>query len=146
MAQEQNPTIELDKKKIAEVMKDIDICMMTTTGEDGILQSRPMSNNREVEWDGDNWFFCKENSSAVADVQRDPHTNLAFSENKKIVFLSLAGQAEVVRDTAKKEELWQKELEMWFPEGPADESLVLIKVKANEAHLWSKEGEGKLAL
>ena len=146
MPQEQDQTVQLEKQKIAEVMKDIDICMMTTTGENGGLKSRPMSNNREVEWDGDNWFFSKEDSSAIQDIERDPHTNLAFAMPKDIVFLSLAGNAEVVRDNAKKEELWQDELKMWFPDGPQDETLVLIKVSANEAHFWSKEGEGKLAL
>ena len=143
MSEEQ---VKLDKKQIADVMKEIDICMMTTAGNGGVLQSRPMSNNRKVEWDGDNWFFAREDSSQVEHIQSNSKINLAFAKPKDIVFLSLSGEGEIVRDQAKKQELWQDELKMWFPDGPDDESLVLIKVKAAEAHYWSKEGEGTLSL
>ena len=44
-------------KDVAELMKDIDLCMLTTTTENGALASRPMSNNGEVEYDGNSYFF-----------------------------------------------------------------------------------------
>ena len=143
---DEQQTLQLDKQQIAEVMKDIDICMMTTSDRNGSLHSRPMSNNRQVEWDGDNWFFARKDSSQVKDLQHDSSINLAFAKPNEIVFLSLVGEGELVDDVAKKEELWQDELEMWFPEGPKDSSLTLIKVRATEAHFWSKEGEGTLSL
>lgn len=146
MPEDNNSQIQLDKQQIAEVMMDIDICMMTTSDRNGSLHSRPMSNNRQVEWDGDNWFFARKDSSQVKDLLHDSSINLAFAKPNDIVFLSLVGEGELIDDVAKKEELWQDELEMWFPEGPKDDALTLIKVRASEARFWSKEGEGTLTL
>ena len=39
--------------------------MLTTVDEQGYLRSRPMSNNREVEFDGDLWFFTYGSSHKV---------------------------------------------------------------------------------
>ena len=43
--------------RLREIVRAVDICMLTTVDERGDLHSRPMSNNREVEFDGDLWFF-----------------------------------------------------------------------------------------
>lgn len=51
--QQEEKKIRLSKKMLAEVMKKIDICMMTTVGAYGRLHSRPMSNNENVTWDGE---------------------------------------------------------------------------------------------
>ena len=40
----------------------------------------------------------------------------------------------------------EADLERWFPEGPEDESVVLIKVVAEHVDYWSKEGDGSLDL
>jgi len=37
-------------------MRKLDFCMMTTQSDKG-MRARPMSNNGEVEFDGDVWFF-----------------------------------------------------------------------------------------
>ncbi|MEO1910926.1 MAG: hypothetical protein ABGX10_10930 [Paracoccus sp. (in: a-proteobacteria)] len=38
---------------LAKAMGKIDFTMLTTRTEGGQLATRPMSNNSEVEWDGD---------------------------------------------------------------------------------------------
>ena len=42
---------------VAEMMRDIDFCMLSTIASDGAIASRPMSNNRTVEFDGERWFY-----------------------------------------------------------------------------------------
>jgi general stress protein 26 len=49
-----------------------------------------------------------------------------------------------VTDTAKKRELWNSGVEAWFPQGPDDDSVVLIKVEAASAEYWDSPG-GRLA-
>ena len=46
-------------KKVAEMMRNLDYCMMTTRASDGGLHARPMSNNGEVEFDGDVGFSAR---------------------------------------------------------------------------------------
>ena len=56
------PTNEL--AAVAALLAKLDICMMTTRASDGGLHGRPMSNNGEVEYDGDSSFFAREGSRA----------------------------------------------------------------------------------
>ena len=61
------------------MMRDLDYCMFTTRAEDGGLRSRPMSNNGEVEFDGDVWFFSAAESRKVAEIEVDPLAELSYS-------------------------------------------------------------------
>ena len=44
---------DLSLSDISEKMRDIDFTMRSTRTEGGAIAARPMSNNREVEYDGD---------------------------------------------------------------------------------------------
>lgn len=144
--QQESEKVSLSKKMLAEIMKDIDICMMTTVGTYGHLHSRPMSNNRNVTWDGDTWFFSRSDSSQVREIERDANVNLAYSVPDKILFVSVTGRGDILKDDKKKKELWYDELERWFPEGPEDNDIVLIRVKGRKAYYWGKDGDGELEL
>src|SRR5690349_16989896 len=126
--QQDEKRMRLSKKMLAEVMKDIDFCMMTTVGPRGDLHSRPMSNNRNVDWDGNTWFFSFADSTQVTETQRDANVNLAYAVPDDIVFVSVTGRGEIVKDDKKKKELWYDDLARWFPDGPEDDKVVLIKV------------------
>lgn len=147
MAEQQaEKKLRLSKKMLAEVMRGIDFCMMTTVGAYGRLHSRPMSNNKNVEWDGDTWFFAYADSSQAEETEREPNVNLAYAVPDDILFVSLTGRGEIVKDDAKKKELWYDELTRWFPNGPEDDKVVLIKVTGKHAQYWGKEGDGELEL
>jgi len=143
---EEEQKLKLDKKMIADVMKDVDICMMTTVSTDGRLHNRPMSNNKDVEWDGKTWFFAYADSSQVQEIERNPNVNLGYSRPDKIIFVSLTGSGAIVRDDLQKKKHWHKELKMWFPNGPEDDKVVLICVDAQYVYYWSKKGDGGLEL
>jgi general stress protein 26 len=147
LAKQQEPKkVSISKKKLADIMKDIDICMMTTVGAYGHLHSRPMSNNRNVTWDGDTWFFSRSDSSQVKEIERDANVNLAYSVPDEILFVSVTGRGEIVKDDQKKKELWYEELERWFPKGPEDSEIVLIRVQGRKAAYWGKDGDAELEL
>jgi general stress protein 26 len=131
-------TMTTDEKlaKLREIVKDVDICMLTTVDERGELRSRPMSNNREVEFDGDLWFFTYGSSHKVDEVGRVPKVNASFADVGKQQYASLTGRAEVVRDRAKIEELWQPHMRAWFPEGVETPDIALLKVVVERAEYW----------
>ena len=56
---------EFKLSDIAAKMRKLDICMMTTLAENGQLTSRPMSNNGDVEYDGNSYFYSFEESEVV---------------------------------------------------------------------------------
>lgn len=42
----------------------------------------------------------------------------------------------IIRDQLKSQELWNPFVEAWFPEGPQDPNIVLIRVQADTAEYW----------
>jgi general stress protein 26 len=127
---------------VAKLLKDLDICMMTTRAAGGVLHGRPMSNNGEVEYDGDSWFFAQDGSRKVVEIDSDPQVELAFIDTPNGTWINLEGEATVVRDDPeRKREMWQKDLERWFTNGPDDPEVVLIKVSARHIDAWAGEDE-----
>src|SRR5690606_30642051 len=57
-------------EKLRELIKDIDIAMLTTVDEDGSLRSRPMG-TQEAEFDGDLWFFTSLTTGTAIEIQLD---------------------------------------------------------------------------
>jgi general stress protein 26 len=45
---------------LAKKMREIDITMLSTHAENGAIAGRPMSNNGEVDYDGDSYYFTWE--------------------------------------------------------------------------------------
>lgn len=125
-----------DVEKIRDLIKEIDFCMLTTVDEAGKLHSRPMSTNGQVEFDGDLWFFTSDKSHKVDEVEARPQVNVAFADPAHQNYVSLAGRAELVKDRAKIKALWQPHLKAWFPDGPDQSDVALLKVHVDHAEYW----------
>jgi general stress protein 26 len=134
---------------LAEKMKDIDFAVLSTRTDGGAIASRPMSNNREVAFDGDAFFFTCDDTRMVADVAADPRVGLAYQGKSGMLgmrpfFLAVEGQAELIRDKAAFEKHWTSGLERWFKDGVDTPGLVLLKVAAERIHYWDGEEEGEI--
>lgn len=141
----------MDIKDVAETLKDIDFVMLNTHTEAGRIAGRPMSNNRDVEYDGDSWFFVEQESRTFSDVTTDPKVTLSAQGSKGLlgkppIFLSIEGQVEIVLDRTTLAEHWTKDLERWWPEGPSTPGIALLKVHAERIHYWKGEDEGEVSL
>src|SRR6478736_739950 len=123
------------KDKVLELLKGINIAMMATRGEDDQMHARPMATNT-AEFDGDLWFFTDKESPKVAEIRRNPEVLLTYANETKQHYVSIQGQAEVVKDQGKVEELWSEPLRVWFPKGKDDPSIMLIKVRVESAEYW----------
>lgn len=129
-----------DIAAIARLLAELDICAFTTRATDGALHGRPMSNNGEVEYDGDSWFFARADSRKVTEIDADPHVALGFVDTPNGTWVNVDGEAEVIRDDIeRKRQLWQDDLGRWFEDGPDDPDVVLIKVRARHIDAWARD-------
>jgi len=128
--------------KLAELIADTQVCMFTTT-DDGRPVSRPMA-VQEVEFDGDLWFFTKQGGRKIDQIGRECRVNVSFSSRNS--WVSVTGEAEIVRDVAKAKELWNSGIEAWFPDGPENPDIVLVKVHADGAEYWDTPGAGVVSV
>lgn len=142
---------EMSLADVAEKMRDLDFTILSTRTEDGAIAGRPMSNNREVEFDGDAFFFACDHTRTVSDIARDPRVGLGFQGKSGALglrpfFLTVEGRAELIRDKGQFKEHWTSGLDRWFEQGIDTPGLVLIKVRAERLHYWNGMDEGELRL
>ncbi len=129
-------------KTIAEKMKDLDFCMMTTQDGRQVSHSRPMSNNGKVDYDGDSWFFTYEDSNKVQQIKNDHKVSLIY-QGEDMLFIECYGNATVITDKEILKEKWIDSLQQWFPEGIETKGICLLKVTAKRVTFWHKEEEGE---
>jgi len=129
--------------ELAEKMRDIDIAMLSTHTDGGAIGARPMSNNREVDYDGDSYYFTWEQSRMVDDIKRDPKVGLSFQGDKAFA-VAVEGKAELIRDKAAFKKHWTPDLDDWFKDGIDTEGVVMIKVGAVRVHYWDGQDEGEV--
>ena len=136
---------------LSDKMRDIDFAMLSTRAEGGQIAARPMSNNGDVDYDGDSFFFCYEEARSIADIEADPKVALSFQGNKGLlgkppIFISVEGNAELIRDKAAFEAHWTEDLDYWFKDGIDTPGIVLIKVHASRLHYWDGQDDGEIKL
>jgi general stress protein 26 len=134
-----------DIRKLGELIEGIDVAMMTTVDHDGSLHSRPMA-TQQMEFDGDLWFFTDDTTLKVREVERDHKVNLSYADAGSNRFVSVSGNAELVKDRAKMEELWSPMVKAWFPKGIEDPNIVLMKVSVVRAEYWDAPSSKLVAL
>ena len=133
-------------KTISSLIKDIHFAMLTTVTAEGSLRSRPMATQSQRDFDGDLWFFTQASSAKVAEIAGNPQVNLSYSSADENRFVSISGQASLVRDRAAIEEHWNADLRRWFPDGLDDPDLVLLKVNVWDVEYWDEHSNTMLQL
>lgn len=137
--------------EVAEKMRDIDFAMLETHADDGAIRARPMSNNRDVEYRGDSYYFTTDDTLMVREIERDPKVGLSFHGSSGIfgqrpLFIAIEGVAELIRDRTVFHEHWTSDLDRWFEQGVDTPGLVMIRVHADRAHYWDGMDEGLVRL
>ncbi len=126
-----------DRSKLWDLIKDIKFGMFTTRHGTGHLHSRPMTTqNGEIDEDSSLWFFMSKTSEVVGDIGVDPTVNVVYADTGSDDYVSVSGQARVVEDMVKKQQLWSKLTQAWFPKGVADPDLALVQVSITHADYW----------
>ncbi|HXH29291.1 MAG TPA: pyridoxamine 5'-phosphate oxidase family protein [Bacteriovoracaceae bacterium] len=131
-------TIDMDLKRLADMIKDIKFTMFTTVNEDGSMHSRPMATQdmSKSEFEGTLWFFSRKHSMKNHSIEMDQHVNLAYANPDKQQYISISGRARITEDKAMMKKLWNPLLKAWFPEGLEDPEISLIGVQIESAEIW----------
>jgi general stress protein 26 len=128
-------TKSADLKKVWDLIKHLEVAMLTTQDSDGTLHSRPMA-ALEMDPTGYLWFFTEASSHKVDEVQHHRNVNVAYLDPAKNRFVSISGKAQVIRDAAKAKELWRPFLRAWFSKGVDDPSVALLRIQIERADYW----------
>lgn len=126
-------------RTIHELIKDIDIAMLTTVSEDGLV-SRPMK-TQDVEFDGNLWFLSKKDTDKFHQLLHNRKVNVAYAGKS---YVSIRGEAKLVDSTEKIKEFWNPAYEKMLETTVDDPNLVLIQVEAEAAEYWDTGNKFKM--
>src|SRR4051812_2985758 len=124
-------------EEFRELLDGFEIALLTTRDAQGRYHTRPMELQRHDE-DGSLWFATSLDSRKIADLRSDPRCAVAFLESH--AYMSISGRAELVKDEALVRELWSPAWRGWFPEGPDEPDLVLLRIVPEHVEWVRPEG------
>jgi general stress protein 26 len=125
-----------DLARLAALVRQMKVAMLTTIEPDGSLRSRPL-HTVELDSAGRLWFFTQAHSPKSAEIEAHSNqVNLSYADPRDEDFASISGTANLVRDKEKMRALWTSRLEPWFPRGLDDPDLALLQVRIDKAEYW----------
>ena len=139
-----NNTENLNNKeaidKLKSLVDEITVCLFCTDlkTDDGST-CRPMSAIKVCD-QGNIWFFSDKNSDKNKAILADKDVQLFFSHPGKSSYMVVNGEAEIVFDKPKIDELWTPVAKIWFKEGKDDPNISVIKVSPKNAYYWDTDG------
>lgn len=132
---EKNLQHEEANKKYKELINEVNICMFLTFGNDGKHSARPMA-TIHIDDDGAVWFYTGKKSHKIEEMGVLKAVHLIYSHPGKDSYLDIWGNASIVEDRDKMKELWNPIIKAWFPDGPEDPNLCMVKVSPVKAFYW----------
>ena len=82
----------------------------------------------------------------MANAKKDAQVNVSYADPNNEAYVSVSGAARTFRDPAKARELWNSGARRWFPEGPDDPRLMILKVEIVQAEYWDVDKRAMIRL
>jgi general stress protein 26 len=128
-----------DFARLGQLIRDIGIALLTTVDRDGRFHTRPVQ-TLQVEADQALWFFTDWSSAKVDELHHDMRVSVGYADPTKNLYAVVSGVGHVFRDIEKAKQLWSIEQRAYYPEGPEDERLALLRVQVERAEYWIAPG------
>ena len=126
--------------KLKSLVNEIMVCLFCTDlkTDDGST-CRPMTAIKVCD-QGNIWFFSEKSSDKNKAIATDKNVQLFFSHPGKSSYMVVNGEAEIILEKAKIDELWTPVAKIWFKEGKNDPNISVIKVTPTNAYYWDTNG------
>lgn len=125
------------RQKIFELIGEFDTAMLVTAHPGWGLRARPMA-IADTDDQGGLWFVTSSETPKVEEVEHQPMVNLTMQS--QLVYVTITGVARIHKDPEKIRSLWKESWRVWFPEGPDQQDLVLLRVQPTGGEFWDNRG------
>lgn len=123
--------------KMKSMVKSIKTCMLVTDLGNKPLSAVPMT-MKEVDKEGNIWFFSRLDSDHNGDIAKDNDVQLLFGDTSDMEFISIYGKATIETNKNILEEFYGKMDDAWF-NGVDDPNLTALKIVPKEAYFWDNK-------
>jgi general stress protein 26 len=120
--------------RIWDIIENAGVCMLATQCA-GRLRARPMEPRPDRKR---RLIFAVTDvdSAKLDEIETRPDVGLIFIDAEAKAYLSITGRAFVTRDISKTKEIWRRTDEAWWPGGPSDPNVRLLRIEPVSAELW----------
>ena len=125
------------KDKLFDALRGFESVMIGTHGNGGSLHARPMA-LAEIDPAGVLWFVTADDSPKAEEIRHDQHGVVTAQDAR--LFVSITGRFDLVHDRDRVHAMWKAAWKVWFPDGPDDESLVLVRFEPAIGEYWDQKG------
>ena len=129
--------------RVWDIIAKTHICMLVTNSLDA-LRARPLDARPDRE-EGVIYFLTDIRGSKDDEIEEDSRVCLIFIDATAKAYLSITGDAAVVKRAALAKKFWKKTDEVWWPEREADPNLRVLRVTPEYAELWDGPADPKTA-
>jgi general stress protein 26 len=127
-------------EKLKELVEEIKVCLFSTAlKHDDWGAIRPMT-AIEIDDKGNIWFLSDMSSEKNAAILKNNIVQLYFANPDKHSYLVVNGEAEIITNQNKINDLWSPIGSIWFKEGKTDPNISVLKVHTKNAYYWDVEG------
>jgi general stress protein 26 len=128
-----------DVAKLTELIRAIRIGLLTTVDAEGRFHTRPV---QTLDFEGEEvlWFFTDRGSPKADELRHDVRVSLAYADPSKHAYVAVSGTATLIQDADKARKLWTIEQRAYYPDGPEDSRLALLRVQVERAEYWIAPG------
>jgi general stress protein 26 len=116
---------------------EVAIAMVTTTDRRYMPSSRPLL-TLQFDEEAALWFFARSDGSLARDLETNPRVSVSYCNPGRRLYVSLSGFARFVYDPERILVLWDERVRPWFPLGPSDSRLALLRVDVDHGEYWDK--------
>jgi general stress protein 26 len=120
--------------RVWDIIEKVGIAMLTTRFSGG-LRARPLEARPDRDA-GIIWFLTDSRSGKDDEVALAPDIGIVFIDSDANAYLSITARGEILRDPAKAAEIWKSTDLIWWPDGPEDPAVRLLRVDPGMAELW----------
>lgn len=117
---------------------------MLTTRFGGGLRARPLEPRPDRE-QGIIWFVTDVRGGKDNEIEAAHEVGFVIIDQKEKAYLSLTGGAEVLDDHAKARAIWKKTDDVWWPNGPDDPNVRVLRLVPTRAELWDGPSSATVA-
>ena len=122
------------KDRVWEILEHTPIGMLTTRFAAG-LRARPMD-GRPDRTISAIFFVTDVRGLKDNEIESCPDACFAVVDQKDKAYLSITGRAEILHDEALARHIWKEADNVWWPEGPQDLNVCVLRLDPQIAELW----------
>lgn len=123
--------------EILSKLSNVMLLSFASTGAAPSISGRPL-HIAKLDDDGTLWFVVAMDGTHVQQIQRYDHVLITGQDGSR--WIHLDGRADVVTDVMQIQAVWNKMHEIWFPNGPTDPNVCLLRVRVIGAEYWDTSG------